>query len=144
MHKKRNLFFILILVLIILSTSFVSASENITSDTNDDATLSVADDVAVEENDVENSVDESPEPVLGVSRDDQSDVNESVVNLTKTNAQVLGVANDEPVLGVEYHASSNNINTRADLIYFAQNHQGTQSQPNIKFLDGKTLEAGYG
>ena len=144
MHKKRNLFFILILVLIILSISFVSASENITSDTNDDATLSVADDVAVEENDVENSVDESPEPVLGVSRDDQSDVNESVVNLTKTNAQVLGVANDEPVLGVEYHASSSGINTRADLIYFAQNHQGTQSQPNIIFLDGKTLEAGYG
>jgi hypothetical protein len=97
MHNRWNLFFILILVLVILSMSFVSASDNITDDSNDGTVLSVTDDTAVEENSEDVSVEKSSGSVLGVSNDDQSDENES--NLTNSDAQVLGVSNDDSVLG---------------------------------------------
>ena len=93
MHDKRKLFFILILVLIILSMSFVSAADNITGDVGGETVLSVTDDTVVDENVDDNSVEESGS-VLGLA-DNQSDENESEDNLADSDAQVLGASNVE-------------------------------------------------
>ena len=42
MHNRRNLFFILMLVLIILSTSLVAAADNATDEVEGDTVLSVS------------------------------------------------------------------------------------------------------
>ena len=77
MQYKRNLFFILILVLIILSMSFVSAADNSTNDSgNEIVGLHVQDECAVTEE------------------------NNSKI-LAENDAQLLGVNNNEAILGAE-------------------------------------------
>jgi len=77
MQYRRNLFFILILVLIILSMSFVSAADNSTNDSgNEIVGLHVQDECAVTEE------------------------NNSKI-LAENDAQLLGVNNNEAILGAE-------------------------------------------
>ena len=93
MHVKRNLFFILMLVLIILSFSFVAAADNATSEIgNEIGILAVSDECIVDENFNDNSK-------LSISENVQDlDVNDSKT-LNKNDAQLLGVSNDVEVLG---------------------------------------------
>ena len=91
MHVKRNLLFILMLVLIILSFSFVAAADNTTSE-NKIGTLAVSDECIVDENFNDNSK-------LSISENVQDlDVNDSKT-LNKNDVQLLGVSNDVEVLG---------------------------------------------
>ena len=96
MHKKRNLFFILTLVLIILSMSFASASEDLAvGDGN--STLTATSDIVVDEIDEENLVEESSGLDVGLI-DNQSDANKKVNGLRK-NSEVLGASNNGIILG---------------------------------------------
>ena len=103
MRDKRSLFFSLILFLIIFSTSFVSASENITHD-DTKMTLS-ADSVAIDADKLNSvdldSIDESSDSALDQADDARNTneiENESRLTLNDK-APILGVSNDEAVLG---------------------------------------------
>ena len=143
MHDKRKLFFILILVLIILSMSFVSAADNITSDVGGETVLSVTDDTAVDEN-VENVSVEESGSVLGLA-DNQSDENESEDNLADSDVQVLGVSNDEILSASPYIDKyfENNGGTPKDVInrikYLSDNYKNSGGA--ILYLYGKDYNA---
>uniref|UniRef100_UPI003869D974 DUF11 domain-containing protein n=1 Tax=Methanobrevibacter sp. TaxID=66852 RepID=UPI003869D974 len=132
MRNKRHLFFILILFLIISSVSFVCASENVThnGNTKEIATLSFSDDSADEDvTDVHlDSVNKSSNSALGLAGDAQNTNdtgNDSCLTdksqllrasndgridekgiLTVKNAQLLGVPNNQPVLGAAPYEDS--------------------------------------
>uniref|UniRef100_UPI0025F72C22 right-handed parallel beta-helix repeat-containing protein n=1 Tax=uncultured Methanobrevibacter sp. TaxID=253161 RepID=UPI0025F72C22 len=132
MHVKRNLFFILMLVLIILSFSFVAAADNATSEIgNEIGILAVSDECIVDENFNDNSK-------LSISENVQDlDVNDSKT-LNKNDAQLLGVSNDEPVLGAVHTYTFDSDSTAkaiADKILEFRNTGG------IIYLNGKTFNA---
>ena len=79
--------------------SFVSAADNVTSDVDGETVLSVSDDIVVDENEGDISVEDSSILALGLA-DDQSDENDDE-NLSDNDAYLLGVSNDEPILGAE-------------------------------------------
>lgn len=121
MRNTKSLLFILILFLIIFSTSFVSASENLThTDTNGD-TLSLSDQSAIDEdslNDIKlDSIDQSSDSKLGLGNDAQNTneiENESCLTYVRT--PILGVSNDEPVLGTDQHLNGYGDGSAQDVI----------------------------
>ncbi|WP_458402816.1 right-handed parallel beta-helix repeat-containing protein, partial [Methanobrevibacter sp.] len=115
-------------------TSFVSAADNITDEVGDETILSVSDDIAVDENDEQDSVEKSSGSLLGLANDDQSDENKSEKNLVKNDAQVLGVSNDEPVLGATAPAD---ITTVTEIVKWI----ARQTDVNI-FLGNRTYTGG--
>ena len=146
MRNKRHLFFILILFLIISSVSFVCASENVThnGNTKEIATLSFSDDSADEDvTDVHlDSVNKSSNSALGLAGDAQNTNdtgNDSCLTdksqllrasndgridengiLTVKNAQLLGVPNNEPVLGNPIYPSGTTMKDVMRAILSAQ------------------------
>ena len=131
MRDKRCLFFILILFLIIFSTSFVSASENLThGDTNGKIMLSV-DSVAIDNDKLSNvnleSVDESADSTLGLV-DDAKNTNEIENESCLTyEAQLLRASND-PILGAGYdkHLDGGSMdNVRDAILEISANGGGT-------------------
>ena len=162
MRNKRHLFFILILFLIISSVSFVCASENVThnGNTKEIATLSFSDDSADEDvTDVHlDSVNKSSNSALGLAGDAQNTNdtgNDSCLTdksqllrasndgridekgiLTVKNAQLLGVPNNQPILGapVVVNLNGGDANQITTAIYNNRNNvDGT-----IIYLNGGT------
>ncbi|WP_458457036.1 hypothetical protein [Methanobrevibacter sp.] len=130
MRDKRSLLFILILFLIIFSTSFVSASEDLAhDDTNGKMTLS-ADSDAIE-TDMLNSVnldsiEESSDSALGQADDAQNTneiENESRLTFSDK-APILGASNDEPVLGTDQYLNSGTAQQVIDAIVSCSNSGG--------------------
>ena len=120
MRNRRNLFIIFSLFLIIFSMSIVSASDNITSVTNENSILSVTDDV---EDVGDFSVEESSDMKLE-SIDDQSKENSSEKN--NDDSQILGATNDEPVLGVDRSLNGGTVDDiKREILYISQNGGGT-------------------
>ena len=134
MQNRRKLFIILALFSLIFSMSIVVAGDNVTSDTtNQDTVLSVTDDI----NDVQEiSVEKSQELELS-SDDDQSDTINKSEKINDDTPSVLGVSEDEPVLG-DVHVDDT-VTTVAQLVTFIKN-----TQENVIFLDGKTFTRGEG
>ena len=130
MHNKRNLFFILMLVLIISTTSFVCAADNITDNTgNEIVKLAVSDECVVEE------IDESSK--LGITNEVHDLEVDDSENLTGSDAQLLGVPNNEPVLGaVPTYTFTSDSTTRAitDKIFEFRDSGG------IIYLNGKSFQ----
>ena len=137
MKNTRSLLFILILFLILFSTSFVSANDNLThTDTKGDA-LSATDGSVI----VENSLNEINLDSIDQSSDSASDQVDDAQNtdeidddgyLTYVNeAPILGASNDEPVLGADRHVSGNTVQDIINEMFNAQSG-------DIIFLDGKT------
>uniref|UniRef100_UPI0038644ADC hypothetical protein n=1 Tax=Methanobrevibacter sp. TaxID=66852 RepID=UPI0038644ADC len=106
MKNTRSLLFILILFLIIFSTSFVSANDDLThTDTNGDA-LSVPDQSAIDENSLNeinlDSIEQSSDSASDLVDDAQNtdEIEDDGCLTYNEKAPVLGVSNDEPILGV--------------------------------------------
>lgn len=143
MKNTRSLLFILMLFLIIFSTSFVSANDLTHTDTNGD-TLSASDGSVIEENSlneinfdsIDQSSDSTPDLVDGAQNTNETEDDGCLTYNEK--APVLGVNNDEPILGRDIHAdSSNNYWATAwDVVYAIF----TTAQPGDRiFLDGATI-----
>ena len=138
MRDKRCLFFILILFLIIFSTSFVSASEDLAhGDTNGKIMLS-NDSVAIDNDKLSNvnldSIDEAADSTLGLV-DDAKNTNEieNESRLTfNDKTPILGVSNDEPVLGAAVNLRGGTAQDVMDEIW---RNRGTG---NIIYLNGGT------
>ena len=136
MKNTRSLLFILILFLIIFSTSFVSASGDLTHTDTNGNTLSASDQSVIDEdslNDVKlDSIYKSSDSAAGLA-DDARNTNELENNscLTYVNeAPILGAVNDEPVLGATV---PNNIRDTGQLINWIK----SQTDVNI-FLGNRT------
>lgn len=146
MQKKRSLFIILILFLILFSTSFVSASEHLTHDNAKEImTLSVDSDTI--DNDKLNNINLDSMVYLSDSTQDQVDdaqktdeiENESCLTYNDK-APILGASNDDPILGAEVHANSQGWTTAAQVM------EGIfrASPGDIIYLDGMTFTGNTG
>lgn len=150
MRNKRSLFFILILFLILFSTSFVSASENLTHDNTNEMMLSV-DSNTIENEKLDNinldSVSQSlvstPDQVDDAQNTDEIE-NESCLTYSEK-APILGASNDEPILGADQSLNGGSVQQIMDKIVACSNSGG-----GTVYLNGGTyygqasLNAGQG
>ena len=160
MSLKRNLFFTLILFLIIFSISFVSASDDLTYDTNTGelTALSVCDANSIEQdlnevkldsvetnpNNVEiksidenlgdnelNSIEETSNHSMDLKNDEQDNEEIESDSLTLTNKAQLQASNDEPILGAVINLYGGTVQNIMDNI--------THANPgDIIYLNGGT------
>ena len=142
MKNKKSLLFILILFLIIFSTSFVSASDDLThTDTNGDTLLSM-DQSVVDENSLNeinlDSTKQSSDSTSGLV-DDARNTNEYENDgcLTYVNeAPILGASNDEPVLGTDQNVYGGTPQDIIDAMVRCSNSNG-----GTVYLNNQTYRA---
>ena len=127
MRLKRDLFFTLILFLIIFSISFVSASEDLTYDTNTDelTTLSVSDVNSIEEdlNNVKlDSVGDNSDEELIDSVDDNLDESE-LNSIDDTSSPSLDLEDDEQDIDEIESNDCLTLNDKAQLLRASDNEE---------------------
>ena len=129
MRNKRSLFFILILFLILFSTSFVSASENLTHDNTNEMMLSVDDSDTIENEKLNINLDSvsqssvsTPDQVDDAQNTDEIE-NESCLTYSEK-APILGASNDEPILGADQNLYGGTARQVMDAIIACSNSGG--------------------
>ncbi|MBR6023814.1 MAG: DUF11 domain-containing protein, partial [Methanobrevibacter sp.] len=141
MKNTRSLLFILILFLIIFSTSFVSANDDLThTDTNGD-TLSASDGSVIDENSLNeinlDSIDQSSDSASDLVDDARNtdEIEDDGCLTYNEKAPVLGVSNDEPVLGAVRNLYGGTVQQIMDEMFNAQ-------PGDIIYLNGGTYTGG--